>query len=199
MAVFVVGLITTVGLARAGDGFGIDSVVITDSHGTEKDEFDVYEPMMIHVNCTIEEAIAPCCVKVIVKGFGQRRVTKRTLDSAGGNTIAEALNPTRSGEENIKCILKVFKEGEFSGKDKVVKHVTIIGVHGPNCWGLDESDCRNCHGNNLANRHHRTPIVLRDHLCTVCHPTCTPGIPNCPNGVLLIRDCLTSGCHTSID
>ncbi|MDY6836853.1 MAG: hypothetical protein SWH78_02665 [Thermodesulfobacteriota bacterium] len=200
LAGFLAVFITMIGAAKAEEGFQIDSVVVTDAYGNEMDEFEVYNPVMIKVNYTVDDGIAPCCVKVIVKGFDQRRVNKLTLDSAGSDTITEALNPTRSGEANIKCILKVFKDGVLLGnKDKVVKHVTIIGLHGPACWGLEESECRSCHGNNLANRHHLTDTVLRDHLCTVCHPTCTPGIPNCPNGVLLIRDCLTSGCHTPID
>ena len=199
LAVFLVALITMVGPARAGDGFQIDSVVVTDVYGIEKDEFDVYEPVMIDVNYTIDEEIAPCLVKVIVKAFDQRHRNRSTLDSAGSHTITEARIALRSGEKKIRCILKVFKDDELLGREKVVKNVTIIGVHGPECWGLEESDCRNCHGNNLADRHHLTPMVLRDRLCTPCHPTCTPGTPDCDYGILLIRDCLASGCHSPID
>ena len=200
MAVFGVALITTVGPTRAEDGFRIDSVVVTDFFGNEADEFEVYEPVMIRVNYTVDEAVAPCVVKVIVKAFDQRRKRKLTLNPAGSGTVTEALNPRRSGEENIKCILKVFKDGVLLGdKDKVVKHVTIIGLHGPACWGLEESECRRCHGNNLSERHHHTATVLRDRRCMVCHPTCTPGTADCPNGVRRTGDCLTSGCHTPIE
>lgn len=201
LAVFLVALITMVGPARAGDGFRIDSVVVTDVYGIEKDEFDVYEPVMIDVNYTIDEEIAPCLVKVIVKAFNQRRRHRTTLDSAGSYTITDALISLSSGEKKIRCILKVFKDDELLDLDreKVVKNVTIIGVHGSECWGLEESDCRSCHGNSLADRHHLTPMVLRDHLCTVCHPICTRGTPDCDYGILLIRDCLASGCHSPID
>ena len=199
MAVFLVALITMVEPARAGDGFRIDSVVVTDVYGIEEDEFDVYEPVMIDVNYTVDEEMVPCRVKVIVKAFDQRHRKERDLDSAVSHTITDALISLSSGEKKIKCILKVFKDDELLGREKVEKNVTIIGVHGPECYGLEESDCRSCHDNNLANRHHLTPIVLRDHLCTVCHPRCTPGTPDCASGILLIRDCLASGCHSPID
>jgi hypothetical protein len=56
---------------------------------------------------------------------------------------------------------------------------------------LGEMDCRACHGDSLADRHHNTLIVLRDHMCTPCHEV----IPD-PPGVVVIRDCTTSGCHS---
>lgn len=199
LSVFLVALMTMVGPARAGDGFRIDSVVVTDVSGNEKDEFDVYEPVMIYVHFTFDQVIVPCLAKVIVKAFDQRHRTKQIVNSAGSYTIIDSLISLSSGEKTIKCILKVFNGDVLLGREKVVKNVTIIGVHGPECWGLEESDCRSCHGNNLANRHHLTPIVLRDRLCTVCHPTCTIGTADCPNGIRLIRDCLASGCHTPID
>ena len=201
LAGFLAAFIIVIGKANAEEeGFRIDSVVVTDMYGDETDEFDVYDPVMVKVNYTVDEEIAPCCVKVIVKGFDQRRRTTLTLDSACSDSITEALIPGTCGENRIKCILKVFKEDVLLGKDKeVVKDITVIGLHGPECWGLEESDCRSCHGNNLANRHHLTPTVLRDHVCTVCHPPCAPGTPHCPSGIRLNRDCLTSGCHTPID
>ena len=56
---------------------------------------------------------------------------------------------------------------------------------------LGELDCRSCHGDSLADRHHYTVIVLRDRLCTPCHEI----IPD-PPGVVVIRDCTASGCHS---
>jgi hypothetical protein len=56
---------------------------------------------------------------------------------------------------------------------------------------LEELDCRSCHGDSLADRHHYTEIVLRDRLCTPCHEI----IPD-PPGVVVIRDCAASGCHS---
>jgi hypothetical protein len=55
---------------------------------------------------------------------------------------------------------------------------------------LGEMDCRACHGDSLADRHHNTLIVLRDNLCTPCHEV----IPD-PPGVTVTRDCTTAGCH----
>ncbi len=56
---------------------------------------------------------------------------------------------------------------------------------------LGELDCRSCHGDSMADRHHYTEIVLRDRLCTPCHEI----IPD-PPGVVVIRDCTSSGCHS---
>jgi len=71
-----------------------------------------------------------------------------------------------------------------------------MGIYDTMYSEYDECGCRVCHGNSTADRHHYTNIVLRDKLCTVCHPTCTPGTPDCENGILVIRDCTTSGCHS---
>lgn len=70
------------------------------------------------------------------------------------------------------------------------------GIYDTMYGEYDECGCRVCHGNSTADRHHYTNIVLRDKLCTVCHPTCPPGSPDCENGILIIRDCTTSGCHS---
>ena len=75
-----------------------------------------------------------------------------------------------------------------------------IGIYDTMYWEQTEHGCRKCHGNSTADRHHYTPIVLRDQRCTVCHSTCEPGSsPDCPDGILIIRDCLTSGCHSWAD
>ncbi|MBN1843103.1 MAG: hypothetical protein JW883_12600 [Deltaproteobacteria bacterium] len=66
-----------------------------------------------------------------------------------------------------------------------------IGVYDTMYWELDESDCRGCHGNSLADRHHLTQLVLEDGLCTPCHEV-TPEPPY----VAVTRDCMTSGCHS---
>ena len=73
------------------------------------------------------------------------------------------------------------------------------GIYDTMYGEYDECGCRVCHGNSTADRHHYTPIVLKDKLCTVCHTTCTPGSPDCENGILVIRDCTTSGCHSWAD
>ena len=89
---------------------------------------------------------------------------------------------------------------DYNRPDPLMDYVPQeIGIYDTMYWELNEHDCRDCHGNSTADRHHYTPIVLRDDLCTVCHPTCTPGSPDCPDGILIIRDCLTSGCHSWSD
>jgi hypothetical protein len=56
---------------------------------------------------------------------------------------------------------------------------------------LEEADCRRCHGDSLADRHHYTEIVLIYNRCVDCHAV----IPD-PPGVVVTRDCVTSGCHS---
>ena len=66
-----------------------------------------------------------------------------------------------------------------------------IGIHDTVYWELEESDCRRCHGNSLADRHHLTDTVVVYGLCTPCHEVIAE-----PPFVVVIRDCLTSGCHS---
>ncbi len=66
-----------------------------------------------------------------------------------------------------------------------------IGIYDTTYQALNEADCRDCHGGSLVVRHHNTEIALRDHLCSPCHEV----IPEPPEFVI-IRDCLTSGCHS---
>jgi len=66
-----------------------------------------------------------------------------------------------------------------------------IGIYDTVYWELKESDCRSCHGNSLADRHHLTDTVLISGLCTPCHDIVAE-----PPYVVVIRDCLTSGCHS---
>ena len=69
-----------------------------------------------------------------------------------------------------------------------------IGIYDGMYANLTESDCRGCHGNSLVERHHATPTVIEDRLCIPCHEV----IPE-PPGVVVINDCLTSGCHSAGD
>ncbi len=69
-----------------------------------------------------------------------------------------------------------------------------IGMYDTVYGGLDESYCRSCHGNSVADLHHHTEIVLGDGLCAPCHEI----IPD-PPGVTVIKDCTTSGCHSLND
>src|SRR3989304_8815028 len=71
-----------------------------------------------------------------------------------------------------------------------------IGIYDTMYYEHAEHNCRKCHGNSTADRHHGTPMVVRDNLCTPCHAVCTPGSPNCENGITIKRNCLTTGCHS---
>jgi hypothetical protein len=71
-----------------------------------------------------------------------------------------------------------------------------IGVYDSGYQTLTEADCRGCHGDSTADRHHLTPRVPQELECMTCHLPCEPGTPDCPNGTLITRDCLTSGCHS---
>jgi hypothetical protein len=66
-----------------------------------------------------------------------------------------------------------------------------VGVYDTVYWELDETDCRHCHGNSLVDRHHLTDIVVVYRLCTPCHEV----IPE-PPYVVIVRDCVTGGCHS---
>ena len=56
---------------------------------------------------------------------------------------------------------------------------------------LEEEDCRACHGNSMADRHHYTNIVLIYNRCVDCHAI----IDEAP-GVQVISDCTNSNCHS---
>jgi hypothetical protein len=71
-----------------------------------------------------------------------------------------------------------------------------IGIYDTIYQEHTEHNCRKCHGNSTADRHHGVPKVVKYHLCTPCHKSCIPGEPSCPNGITMHRDCLTSGCHS---
>ncbi len=75
-----------------------------------------------------------------------------------------------------------------------------IGIYDGMYGDQNESSCRKCHGNSVADRHHGLPVVVRDHLCIGCHEPCVPGSdPDCENGIMIHRDCLTANCHSSGD
>jgi len=56
-------------------------------------------------------------------------------------------------------------------------------------WTLQEEDCRACHGNSAAGRHHMTEWGVNGD-CVHCHE----GYPD--NWFPPVRDCTTSGCHS---
>lgn len=66
-----------------------------------------------------------------------------------------------------------------------------IGMFDTRYENLVADDCRACHGDNLADRHHCTSIVLEDRVCAPCHDL-APVSPY----LVIIRGCTTSGCHS---
>lgn len=66
-----------------------------------------------------------------------------------------------------------------------------VGIYDTTYWELNELDCRNCHGNSLVDRHHATDVVVLEGICTPCHDVLDE-----PPFVTVVRDCLTSGCHS---
>ncbi len=71
-----------------------------------------------------------------------------------------------------------------------------LGIYDTGYWELGETDCRGCHGDSLANRHHFSPMVIEYGQCT---PICHDPDPNAPGGVTVTRDCTTAGCHNWIN
>lgn len=71
-----------------------------------------------------------------------------------------------------------------------------MGVYDGAYTDYNDTGCRACHGNSTADRHHGVPMVVRDHVCITCHPTCTVGSPDCEKGIMIHRNCLTNGCHS---
>jgi len=75
-----------------------------------------------------------------------------------------------------------------------------IGIYDTMYYEHAEHNCRKCHGNSTADRHHGVPQVVRDHICITCHPTCTSGVdPDCENNITIHRNCLTTDCHSWAD
>jgi hypothetical protein len=69
-----------------------------------------------------------------------------------------------------------------------------VGFYDTSYEELNEKDCRRCHGNNLADRHHATTGVTRDGLCITCHSAASGS-----TGITIIRDCVTAGCHKTVE
>jgi len=69
-----------------------------------------------------------------------------------------------------------------------------MGIYDTGYEELTEADCRNCHGNSLADRHHLTDPVVIYNVCEPCHE-----VIDVPPYVVVTRDCLTGGCHSTDD
>lgn len=93
------------------------------------------------------------------------------------------------------AVLWADQRQDYRRPDPLMDYVSQeMGVYDTLYWQLDETDCRGCHGSSLADTHHSTDTVIVEHLCTPCHDV-TGSFP----GVVVIRDCWTSGCHSLDD
>lgn len=93
-------------------------------------------------------------------------------------------------------------DGDYNRPNPLLDYVPQeIGLYDTFYDELVEADCRNCHGNSLADRHHdmKKPSVLvpgtTDLDCLICH---TDGDPS-NSGAPVTHDCKTSGCHSLTD
>lgn len=68
-----------------------------------------------------------------------------------------------------------------------------IGIYDTIYDELTAEDCRGCHGNALAPRHHATDTVVKDGLCTPCHWVTSDGSD------IANRSCVAEGCHSRLD
>jgi len=69
-----------------------------------------------------------------------------------------------------------------------------LGIYDTRYDKIGESACRFCHGDSLVDRHHYSDTALIFNQCTPCHEI----IPD-PPGVIVIRNCKNSGCHSLAD
>jgi hypothetical protein len=70
-----------------------------------------------------------------------------------------------------------------------------MGMYDTRYDELGEMDCRACHGDSLVDRHHYSPRALEHQTCGIESGGCHELIPE-PPGVVIIRDCTTSSCHS---
>jgi hypothetical protein len=78
-----------------------------------------------------------------------------------------------------------------------------LGIYDAVYWEFKEADCRDCHGNSLADRHHANERVVVHGECSYCHPQVED-----PSGVKITRNCMSTdgtrqddgtvtGCHST--
>lgn len=70
-----------------------------------------------------------------------------------------------------------------------------IGIFDGDYSSQRKGDCRVCHGDSTAERHHYSDLALTTRLCTPCHLL----DPETPGGVLVENDCTVGGCHNTAD
>jgi hypothetical protein len=82
---------------------------------------------------------------------------------------------------------------EWSRRNPLMDYVPQqYGTYDTMYDGIEEPDCRGCHGASLADRHHTIPEYYG--LCTPCHPVIED-----PPGVYTEHDCRAAGCHATLD
>ena len=84
-------------------------------------------------------------------------------------------------------------EGTYNRPNPMMDYVPQdLGIYDTTYENMDEGICRSCHGNSLADRHHLSEPAL-NHECIICHEL------GGPQGVAVVHDCKTAGCHSSAD
>jgi hypothetical protein len=85
--------------------------------------------------------------------------------------------------------------GNYNRPEPLMDYVPQeIGMYDTSYQELDEFDCRGCHGNSMSDRHHMLDPVVRLKTCDPCHEVIDE-----PPFVIVVRDCLTCGCHSPGD
>jgi hypothetical protein len=138
----------------------------------------------------------------------EKRLSQNEVDEAVGKMRflkdrSEAAKIKKLCFLGLICLLSAYvstswaQSADYNRPNPTMDYVSQeIGVYDTGYRELKEQDCRKCHGNSTADRHHAIPKVVRDHSCNPCHQVCAPGTPDCQNGITMHRDCLTSGCHS---
>jgi len=124
--------------------------------------------------------------------------TFNSPDRAGVYTVALTVTGPAGSNERVKpdCI---WVYGPYTRAWPEMDYVPQeMGVFDSKYELLTEVQCRYCHGESLADRHHYTSIVLEQQTCSIDNGGCHEITPE-PPGVVFIRDCTTSGCHSSED
>lgn len=97
------------------------------------------------------------------------------------------------GVASFLCACLWALEGTYNRPNPLMDYVPQeLGIYDTTYENLDEAGCRRCHGNSLADRHHESETAINGD-CIICHEV------GGPQGVVVIHDCKTAGCHSSSD
>lgn len=109
--------------------FRIDSVELRDPWGDPVIARGKRDALVIMMNYTISEDLVPCKAIGIFKAFGKKVRDRGKHSKPGTYSMTTSLIPgdlRKLGPKNVKCILKVLKDGQLVGKDKLISRVNIV-------------------------------------------------------------------------